>query len=357
MLLIKNNYLNNENNQFKANKVKEINYGLAILKSLLSFSVVISHCFSHNSTNNKIIQNIARNRAIHVPSFFIISFNFMCKNLLSKNIKLIFQRMKRLLIPYIVWPIVFWIINNLLHLKNKNIHPFNLKTLKIQLLWGHAYMTQFWFQWDLIVITIIFFLIVLLFNQYFMFILQTILIASYFFQYCNHNYISIIWNYPFYNRFTVGRMFEMIPFGVTGFILGYYQILNSLKKYKIKTFIFSIMIYNAITDYKIFASKFGLGYNGIALNIRSICVIFLFSLFPSNKIKNIYIINFLNKTTNYSAGIYYLHFSIHQYFSYYFQQMRKRTFLGVIINYIICYIVCALGNMIFGNTNLKYLFI
>lgn len=357
MLIIKYNYLNNWNNHFKTNKLKEINYGLAILKSFLSFSVVISHCFNRKSTNNKIIQKITKKRSIHVPSFFIISFNFMCNNLLSKNINLFLQRIIRLLIPYIIWPIIIWIINNLLHLKNKNILLFDFQKLIMQLLWGHVYMTQFWFQWNLIVITITLFLIILVFNKYICIILQTILVVSYIFQYSAVNYMKIVSNFPSYNIFTIGRLFEMIPLGITGFFLGYYKILNSLKKYKIKTLFFSIMIYNAITDYNIFLNDFGLGYKGISLNIRSICAIFLFSLFPSDKIKNKYLNKFLNYATKYSAGVYYLHFSIHIYFCQYIQQMKKRTFLGVIINYIICYILCALGIMIFGNTKLKYLFI
>lgn len=356
MLTNQNICLNNENNQLKKNKVKEINHGLSILKSLLSFSVVLAHCFDRNSTSNKIIQNFKPKRPIHVPSFFIISFNFMCNNLLSQNINLLLQRIIRLIIPYIMWPIIIWIINNLLHLKYKNIIPPDFHLLKIQLLWGHGFMQQFWFQWDLIVITIIFFLIVLLSNKYFLFILQTILIVSYIFQYSKFNYTHLVLYFPKYGIVTLGRVFEMIPLGATGLILGYYKVLNTLNKYKIKTLIYSIIIYKVITNYNIFVNTNGFGYNGISLNIRSICVIFLFNVFPSNKIKNKYLKKFLNKATINSAGVYYLHISIHQYFRNYFQQMKKLTFSGAIINYIICYIICTLGIMIFGNTKSKYLF-
>jgi len=80
----------------------------------------------------------------------------MCHNLLSSNLKLFIQRLFRLLIPYIIWPIFIWVSNRLLHLKYNNKYSYSLQMLKEQLLWGSNYMHQFWFQWNLIVITIFF---------------------------------------------------------------------------------------------------------------------------------------------------------------------------------------------------------
>ena len=105
-MVIKYIKLENRINNGKENiNKKNINYGLALLKSFLSFLVIIIHNFKKNSTNNKIILKIAYNRIPTVPSFFIMSFYFMCNNLLSLNIKLLLKRLERLLIPYIIWPI------------------------------------------------------------------------------------------------------------------------------------------------------------------------------------------------------------------------------------------------------------
>ena len=60
--------------------------------------------------------------------------------------------------------------------------------------------------------------------------------------------------------------------------------------------------------------------------------------------------------TKYTGGVFYLHFNIHSYFDDYFISMKKRTFQGVIINYIICYFISFVGALVFGKTPIKYLF-
>ena len=93
------------------------------------------------------------------------------------------------------------------------------------------------------------------------------------------------------------------------------------------------------------------------MSVKSICVIFIFSLFPSDKIHNKYLKKFLIIITKYSGGIYYLHLSIISYFADFINEFKKHSFFAVVINYLICYFICFFGNLIFGKTFLKYLFI
>ena len=65
---------------------------------------------------------------------------------------------------------------------------------------------------------------------------------SYISQYSGYNF-KLFKNLPDYNRTTIGRLLEMIPFPITGFTLGYYNIIYLLEKYKIKTLILSFVIY------------------------------------------------------------------------------------------------------------------
>ena len=163
----------------KANK--QFNYGLALLKSILAFLVVIRHNFDPRSTKNKIILKItSRNILFHVPSFFIMSFYFMYKNLLSLNPKIILNRFMRLLIPYIGWPIIIFNINRFLNKYfNKKLKDSYL-LLKYQFLYGGAqFLLTFWYSWNLIAITLLFILIIFIFRKHALFILQIILICSY----------------------------------------------------------------------------------------------------------------------------------------------------------------------------------
>ena len=331
---------------------KFFDYGLALLKSYMAFLVLISHCFNKKTTKNELLIKFTTNRQLHVPSFFIMSFYFMHKNLLLLNPKIIFNRLLRLLIPYIIWPFIAMKINHYYNIKyHKNFHE-SYEDLIYQLKWGRRLLPQFWFQWNLIFHTIFFILIIFLFRKYSLFIMYILLLLSYKAQYSGYHTNYYIMKYPD----VISLLFESLPYAVTGFALGYYKIIEILHNHKIKTFILSAIIYKIIADYYIFRRIKGLNFQGINLNIQSICVIFIFSLFPSDKIKNIYIQKFLIIITNYSAGVFYLHISIKDYFSYYFDDIKNGTFKGMFINYFICYFICFFGMKIFGKTPLKYLF-
>ena len=60
---------------------KKFNNWLSILKLILAFSIIRTHNFNYKSTNNKILLYILRDRRIHAPSFFIMPFYFMHKDL------------------------------------------------------------------------------------------------------------------------------------------------------------------------------------------------------------------------------------------------------------------------------------
>ena len=63
--------------------------------------------------------------------------------------------------------------------------------------------------------------------------------------------------------------------------------IDLLQKYKIEKLILSLIINNVVEDYNIL-------YLSIKkIHIKCICTIFIFSLFPSNKITNKYLAKFL----------------------------------------------------------------
>lgn len=338
----------------KPNK-KIHDYGLGILKTFLAVLVIAAHQFSRNTTKNEIILKIYDNRNIHVPSFFIMSFYFTCHNLLSQNPKKILSRFVRLLIPYIGWPIIIKQTNRIYNQKYKTKFPDSIEILKSQLFWGHEYLSQFWFQWDLIITTLLFVLIIFIFRKNCLFILILILILFYYFQYSGNyfqKYLPIQKN----NKYTILRMFEMVPLGVTGFIIGYFNIINKINKYKFQTLVISCITYHIVNNYQLFRIVKITLYSGIELNIKSICAIFIFSLFPSDKITDKNLQKVFNLLTNYSAGLFYLHIPIRNYGRKYIDEIKNQTFLGIVYNFLICYSISVVGDLIFGKTPLKYLF-
>ena len=121
-------------------------------------------------------------------------------------------------------------------------------------------------------------------------------------------------------------------------------------------YIYYLSILLLAVKYQIFISINGFFYQGLKLYIISLCVFNIFLLFPSDIITNNTFIKFIKLISNYTAGIYYLHFSLFNYFKEYISLIKKMTFYGCIINYLTCYLISFLGILIFGKTKLKHLF-
>lgn len=108
--------------------------------------------------------------------------------------------------------------------------------------------------------------------------------------------------------------------------------------------------------YSIFSNVNGVAYAGIKLNISSICIIFIFSLFPSEKITITLIKIILKYITNFTAGIFYLHWTIILYLKSKLKIIKNGCFSGIIVIYLICYTISLIGTKLFGKTRLKHLF-
>lgn len=335
---------------------KKYNSFLALLRMYLSFNVVNNHCFcpSNYTLMNKYIILILKNR-ICVPTFFLMSFYFSHKLFFSKNIEKINNRFERLLIPYLVWPIIIWVLNNFinytLNLKLRN----SLNDLIIQLMTGHCFMTVLWFHYNLIFSTLLIIIIQFLFLDLAKLILLNLCIFSYYFQYSNLNFI-IFSKYNFYKKYSFGRFFEIIPYCIIGLFIGYFNIIIYLRKYRISCIYFLLLILIFIIKYNIFINIKGFMYQGIILLIKSSLIFLIFLLMPSEKINNKYIINIIKIFTDNTSGIYFLHTNIRDYIKNYIRLIKNNTLYGSIIIYIICYIISFFGIKILGKTKYRSLF-
>ena len=353
-----NSYLKLKNIFLKKNekKLKEFNYGLAILKTILAFLVIVAHDFNFESTKNKAIIFITTNRKHHVPSFYIMSFYFMADNLLSLNFKILLKRLRRLLIPYIGWPIIFYSLNHFINsIFNKNL-PASFEEFKMQILLGNKFIHPLWFQCDLMILTVLFFTIIFIFKKHSFLIFEILLILIYAVEYSGYDYTIFFQRYLGDDKYLLFYLVGSIPFTITGFILGSYKVIDILQVHKIKTFVLSLLLYKLIADYSIFRIIKNYPYPGIDLNVQSSCLVFIFSLFPSYYTTNKYMTKFLIYLTNYTAGVFYLHVPIHRYFRGCFYNIKKGTFFGMIQEYLICYFFCFFGMSIFRKTSLRYMF-
>ena len=91
----------------------------------------------------------------------------------------------KLFIPYIIWPLLFFIIDNSLYYNKK----ISLHDLKLQLIIGRQFSIPLWFLFSMIILTILFIILSFFFKYYFLFVLQILSIFSYIMQYSHYFYL------------------------------------------------------------------------------------------------------------------------------------------------------------------------
>jgi len=328
-------------------KNKKINYSFELLRLILSLWVVIHHCYKYSY--------IYRKGLFPVPTFIIMSFYFYYNILNKKEIIKINQRFQRILIPYIIWPIILFIINNILFIQ-LGFSLYNKKLLLndfiIQLIFGQKFHFIFYYQFNLIFLTLLFTIISLLFNKSFTLIFQMLLIISYISQYSYLN-SNIFEEYSNIIRFSLGHISEFLPFAVMGVTLRHLDIITKLKKFKSLTIIYIAIIFILILKFDIFAGIKGYFYPGVIYNIGGNCIFILFSLFSFQNEK---LISLLKNITKFTGGIYYIHLTCYSILERKFLFIKDNTFHGSITIYIISYIFCYIGNILTFNTKFKFLF-
>lgn len=346
----------------KREKNKELNnkpriIGIEILRMFLCFRIVLLHYYS---SNNIYILKL-KSHQYQVPCFFFISFYFLYPIISEVNSKKLILRLERLLIPYIIYPIFVWLINNLMFLIF-NFNRFNrfltLNELKTHLVVGKGIfgIGVLWFHFNLIILTLLFFISSFFLKKYFLSFFHIVVYFSYIIQYSGKNY-------NFFKQFrinilmSVGNLLETLPLAIVSFSLVSNNFIQWALKNKKMYIIFSCFSLYLTFNFNIFSDLIGNSSAGIKKLIISFLLFtnsFILSIQNINiKINSLFV--FIRKITKYTQGIYCLHFLIQYYIKLKFD--RNGTFIGCINLYIISYFISFIGFKISEKSKLKYLFI
>jgi fucose 4-O-acetylase-like acetyltransferase len=335
------------------NQKIKFNTFLAVLRVYLCFNVINSHFLrTPPIIMKKNVKRIIAN-SLHVPIFFLMSFYFSHKLFLQKNVEKIKKRFERLLIPYFIWPMIIWIINNFLYYAFGLLFNISLKGLIIQLMTGNCFMKVLWFQYNLIFATLLIIIIIFLSLNYSIPILLNLCIFAFYFQYSNLNY-KIFSKYDFFRRYTFGRFSEIIPYCIIGFIIPSLNLIV-LRKYKIYSIYLLLLIFLFLLRYEIFIKINGFMYQGIPLVIKSSLVFLIFLLMPYEKINNKYI-SIIKIVTSYTSGIYFLNSNVQKWMKNCITLIKNGTLSGNIIIYIISYVISLIGEKIVRKSKYRCLF-
>lgn len=183
--------INYKNNTISRRK---INYGIQILRMILAFLFLTFHCFNKKLAKNKFFIVLINGVSFYVPAFFIMSYYFSFHIVNSKNIQKMKMRIKRLFIPYIIWPFVFFLIDKIIQFFNHKYRGCTINDLIIQLLIGKRINRVFWFQCNLIFTLIFAFILSLIISEFYLLVIQSIGIIGYYYYsfYINNYMISFL---------------------------------------------------------------------------------------------------------------------------------------------------------------------
>ena len=323
---------------------------LQILRTILSYLVLQFHCYDISLTKNKIIIGSINAIKFYVPSFYVISFFFSYKTFIFRNITKIKMRLERFIIPYLTYSILFSILNHIIHYNN---YILTFRNLASQLISGMGICNSFWYLCNLIFIFIFFSIIILIFKENTLFIIQLIGIFGYLFNYYIY-YNDLFCSYEEIIRLLFHNITRVLFYGSLGISLASIIDLNLLQKNRKKSIFFALFIIYLIRDYNLIYKEFYY-LKEIIIGITALSLFILFFVFPFDNInqnnKKIII-----SLTNYSGGIYYLHIQLWRLLQIKFIMMKNKELLGCLINYLICYFICFIGTKLFRNSKFKYLF-
>lgn len=334
------------------NNKKNVILGIQILRILFSFHILVFHFIRRIKYESKIIQFIIYNVSIDLCTFFIISFYLSYNCFSSRNIIKIKHRFKRLLIPYIIWPYIFFTLKLFTNYKTQIIQ---FKFLYYQLIIGNGINIVYWFLFNIILISLIFTIIIFLSKRSFLIYLFLIGILFYLLEYYLY-YSKFLSFFEKIISFPIEHITSSYLYSLTGFYLSSINFIEKLRIYSIKI-IFLCLLFIYFFIYCIISFKFAPFISIIIIVLSSVSLLTLFILFPFSKLNNSLFGIIIKQLAKYSGGIYYIHVEVGKYLYFFSKENRLRTIYACIINYIICNIICIIGLKIFRKSSLSYLFL
>lgn len=263
----------------------------------MSFFIIIRHCFNIGQTKNKIIIIIHNSSQIYVTTFYLISYFFSYKTLKLKIINRIKLKLNRLLIPYIIWPIVIFLFNKIFYIFGIYIDHQNLKDLFIQLITGKRLHDVFWFLCNLIFTFILFSIIALKNQNDSLFTIQIFGIAGYFYH-SIHFYFKLFENCIIEIKTLIQDFGKVLFYSSIGLTLASLIDINSQKRRKI--ILFSLIGIYLKKDIS-FIEKNLFDLICIIHEITAISIFILFSMIPDLNNKKINLM--ISKISNYTGGV------------------------------------------------------
>lgn len=331
---------------------KDYNYGLALLRIILCFEVVMCHFFYESTMKSLVLFPLAKLRSFAAPTFFFLSFYLVSNKLDGANKDYIVNRTKRIIIPFTLWNIVYWILFNVVKIIFDLGQLYGLKELLLQVLFGHCYNPPMWFMWDMAVVTILFWVSLSLNSKYKAIgdiTLFVICLGCVALQYSKINY-GVFWNLPTEIKYSIGRVAEMIPIAYIAYLCST-KLRNIFEKRSCSLIgiVVSIILVYVLREHSYIVESFG--YAGIVVMLITFLQVLFFYSLPFYILPTA-VLNVIKNISQYTMGIYCLHFLVGTIINqlYMSKGIETYTITECILIFAICFIIC----FALSKTKIKY---
>lgn len=283
---------------------RAFNYGIALLKMIMCFEVVLTHTWVGPIAFYHI--PLFRLTPLPVPVFMFLSFYFTAKIFSMVDAEKIRRRGWRLVYPQIGWTVIYWLAFVTLPLGID--YDISFTDVLWQLVTGHSpkLNISMWFQIVLIVLTFIFFVVFRYLKGIKGLLVMTALaVLSLLIQYTGVN-IMLLDTLRYELQYPLGRIFEMMPYAVLGYAVAYFNVFEQMKKKRMLSLAMCALLFGVFYKLKLIPAAMGYGYTNNNVIVEVFFMVGLMYLLPleelPEKVKQI-----IKFSTDYTLGIYCAH--------------------------------------------------
>lgn len=325
---------------------REFNTGIGLLRIWMSLEVVMVHFFSAAGAPGLLVSLHAMGGMAAVPVFMTLAF-CLTGNRLGDD-RYVRRRLLRLLIPYFLWPLIFY----LAYAAAGRFSGLILPKIRMEdLLWQWAaggsgvVNSPLWFTADLILFTVILWGLGKKVKTPAGIVCSGIFLiaAGLTLQYSGLN--LLLWeNIDFELRYTVGRIAEMMPYVGAGWILSLYREKEGISRYRLPVVLGGGALFLIYKKCHGFAYVEGFGYQGIRLFCLSLLLCIAVSAFPQGRGRACSAFRQAVKSVSrYTPGIYYMHILVGTLFYAVFDEGggKSGSFFTCIVIWLVCWAVSS----------------
>lgn len=324
-------------------RVESYDHGLGALKIFMCFEVVLCHYWDSKDCPFY-LQPLSYLKMTAVPVFMIMSFYF-CKDLFVKGTsEKIRSRLWRLIFPYVVWGILYFGFYGMIQMILGVDKRVSLSDLGWQLALGSSPVLNppLWYQADLIILTVVFWVIYrLLDNEKTIAMILILTVVAIVLQYSDINE-GLFGRFRYEARYTMGRIAEMIPFAAVGILLALSACMDKMKKHWVATCLAMIISCLFIMRYDIIRSvTSGFGYGGLNLVAIGTMIFIFVGVLPCDRLPDV-VKKVIKQLGKYTFGIFCLHFGVGACMDHVLEYLGVAcdTLAECVVIFVICYVVC-----------------